>query len=298
MQVADIPAPSVDPSLLSLEVGLQSSSVRIDEPLVVTCVLRNTTSQRQLVPMLPPDWLLDCSLAWMSLLDSRGREYIYRLYYRVSGIWWKEYCYPVAPQDSMYWRFVVHPEDFRTNGWDPLTAAGGFKLAVGIALPLFVPGQTGTNGFSWIHDTVLVNFVRDRSWEKEMHRHRPGMARWLGTWFIGLDDAEVCADLRTFRTTTPTSSDGSLYLDYVLPRVMTCVDSTWALGIKLAHDFIEAHPQHPLAEEMLFDMLRFYYRRRELDQDCEDHMAELLVAFPRNTRCLTLDSGRESWRAR
>jgi hypothetical protein len=282
-----LPKHSAQAGQVGFTATLLRDTVRVGEPLLVTCVLKNPTIDTQYIPFDTPGNMSDLGMAQYTLLDAEGRTYWPEIWKAVDGTWMSSSCAPVAPGDSVYWHQLLSLDHYYVAATGPHRwfeqVPGSYRLVIALQLPKFVVGDAFPKGPLSLADTLAFSLVLDSVLTSRIQPYRKVLSDGLWTLFIPIPPQEMDSILRSLAP-RPAAFDATYpYLDYLLPHALSAVKRSASGAIEEGRHFIETYPCHPLSEEMTFDMWYFFGRLgRSASQDSLARV--LLKTYPRNTR--------------
>ena len=281
-----LPKPSAQPGQVRFTASLLKDTVRIGEPLLVTCVLKNPTADTQYIPATVPVQTFDLGSAHYSLLDSQGRSFWQKAYQAIDGTILSSRCVPVAPGDSVYWHDLVSLDHYYVADTGPTKwftqSPGSFRLVVAVSLPEYAAGDPfPKRGFSFA-DTLPFSMVLDSVLSSRIKPYSEVLSH--GLWSLFFTVRQPMDSFVMLLTPRPVEFDVTYpYLEYLIPHALSQVKGRSSEAIPEARHFTESHQGHPLSEEMAFDMWEFL--RRSGFRASQDSLAQVLLkTYPRNTR--------------
>lgn len=283
-----LPKPSARVGQVRFRATLLRETVRVGEPLLITCVLKNPTADTQYIPATMPIQTFDLGSAHYSLLDSQGRPFWQKAYQAIDGTMLSSRCVSVAPGDSIYWHDLVSLDHYYVADTGPskwfTQSPGSYRLVVAVSLPEYAAGDPfPKRGFSFA-DTLPFSMVLDSVLSSRIKPYSEVLSH--GLWSLFFTARQPMDSFVMLLTPRPVEFDVTYpYLEYLIPHALSLSRGKSPEAIPEAKHFIETHKGHPLSEEMAFDMLAFL-RRLDL-RASQDSLAQVLLrTYPRNTRVL------------
>jgi hypothetical protein len=290
-------APVATPSEIRLATRLQRDTVSFGEPLLLTCIIRNLTAELRRVPTFHPQPTPEHGQVGYLLCGPDGRCWHYAVGRHVlSGARRSpDYCYPVPPDDSFYWRRLLWWTNF-LDGREPFKPKPGkYRLVTTLWQPVYL-ADTAVPPVQ-IADTLDFTLMADKTLELQLRRCWGYLREWFWRGSIrGSTPGATDAALAALRHTRDECDSGYIYLDYVIIHVQANTTGQTEQALSSARQFIRRHPMHPLAEELHFDMLLFHNNAHH-KADADSLQRDLLLAYPRNLRGSMLSEGCDAWRS-
>jgi len=270
---------------------LVRDTVRVGEPLLVTCVVRNVTSDTQFVPITTPDILQSCGV--YDVVDASGLSFGLKPWSAFWLSWSSSSSMSVPPGDSIYWHQLL-PLDHYYRYVDRKQiqlqqVPGNYGLVTRLALPVFAAGDdfpirgehltfTDTTRFVLRSDPKLSRFIKP---------YREALSIGLWTCFATAQPEQMRRVWKSLAS-RPASADGSYpYLEYVTAHALSVIRGGSPDAITEGRRFTTKYADHPLAEEMAFDMW-FFFHRLKWRASRDSTGQRLLEDYPRNTRSMLI----------
>jgi hypothetical protein len=282
-----LPKHSAQAGQVGFTATLLRDTVRVGEPLLVTCVLKNPTIDTQYIPFDTPGNMSDLGMAQYTLLDAEGRVYWPEIWKAVDGTWMSSSCAPVAPGDSVYWHQLLSLDHYYVAATGPHRwfeqVPGSYRLVIALRLPKFVAGDPFPKGPLSLTDTLSFSLVLDSVLARRIQPYTRIIGDGLWSLFVPFTKQQMDSIVALLEP-SPDSFDVSYpYLDYLIPHALSAVKDRQPDAIPEAKRFVAKYAGHPLSEEMAFDMWYFFGRLGR--STVQDSLAQVLLkTYPRNTR--------------
>jgi hypothetical protein len=284
-----LPKRSAQAGQVRFTATLLENTVRIGEPLLVTCAVRNVTTDTQYMPIGSPRDLQSCGAVVYTVVNSQGLSFGLKPYALSTVGWISESCIPIPPRDSIYWHQLLPLDHYYSVVQGKAVqfeqTSGSYRLVTALLLPVFPAGDqfpsedeclslTDTAHFELTSDPKLSSFIRP---------YREAVSIGLWTRYVTVEDQELDRILKSLAS-RPTGADATYpYLEYLTPHALSVVKGGSPDAVAEGKHFIATYPDHPLSEEMTFDM--WYFLGRLGRNSSQDSLAQVLLkTYPRNTR--------------
>ena len=289
-QGAPLPKNSASMEQVAFSTGLQEDVIRLGEPLLLTCVVRNSTTDTQYIPIDTPKGLLLSSTVTYMLRDASGNVFFARPWSALLATWMSEACRQVAPGDSYYWHQLLPLEHFvgPQGAFEPM--AGEYALITTVHFPEFTPASEFACPGQAVILVDTLSFTLSNDSQQRQYMKQFGEVLREGLWggFIGTPPQVMNQFRELLDAAQPLSIDTSFpYVAYVLPFALNRMKGGSPEAIEAARLFLDNYRGHVLAEEMSFDMWDFMGRLGW--HGTQDSLGRvLLIDFPRNARAACL----------
>ncbi len=273
--------------------ALLRDTVRIGEPLLVMCVVRNETPDTQFIPIGVPEDLQSSGAVGYAVSNSHGLTFVLRPYALSTVGWMSNSRIPIPPHDSIYWHQLLPLDHYysvlRGKVVQFVQTPGSYRLVTALLLPVFRAGDQFPSGDECLSltDTAHFELTSDPELSSFIRPYREALSIGLWTRYVTVENQELDRILKSLAS-RPISADATYpYLEYLTPHALSAVKGGSPDAIAEGRRFIAKYPDHPLSEEMTFDM--WYFLCRLGRNPLQDSLARVLLkVYPRNTRVQTM----------
>ncbi len=263
--------------------------MRIGETLLVTCAVRNVTTDTQYIPIGIPRDLQSCGAVGYTVVNSQGLSFGLKPYALSTVGWISKSCIPIPPRDSIYWHQLLPLDHYYSFVQGKAVqfeqTSGSYRLVTALLLPVFPAGDQFPSEEECLSltDTAHFELTSDPKLSSFIEPYREALSIGLWTRYVTVEDQELVRILESLAS-RPTGADATYpYLEYLTPHALSVVKGGSPDAIPEAKRFVAKHAGHPLSEEMVFDM--WYFLGRLGRSTAQDSLAQVLLkTYPRNTR--------------